>query len=235
MRRLAAQPPRYLPEPDYLLTIAAADIFIIADTLPFSKHNTYNRTRIRNATGAQWLTVPVLQKGRRGQALHGVRISKQRDWPRQHWKSLLVNYQNAPFFEQIADTLEPLYRQDWSRLVSFTCALLQCLLQVLRIKTSMVYLSDLEHISEQREQRLLDLMARHHASSYLVVEGMPLDSASRQALGQHGYRLETLHLPPLAYHQQYEPFLPGMGVLDLLFNEGVDYFHELLDKTWIST
>jgi len=51
--------PQYLPWLGYFDKIAKADVFVLLDNVQFKKNEFQNRNKIKTATGAQWLTVPL--------------------------------------------------------------------------------------------------------------------------------------------------------------------------------
>ena len=59
MSTFAASPPHYLPGIDFFYKMSRAQQFVIADDLIYRDKGRVNRTLIKNASGMQWLTVPV--------------------------------------------------------------------------------------------------------------------------------------------------------------------------------
>ncbi|NIV92323.1 hypothetical protein GWN42_05845, partial [candidate division KSB1 bacterium] len=108
---LAAHQPAYLPDLTFFYKMSVADMFVLADTLQFSKHGAINRAKIKTARGINWLTVPVLTKGREGQSIAEVEINGAQAWQHKHWKTLVVNYTYAAYFEKYADFFANLYEK----------------------------------------------------------------------------------------------------------------------------
>ena len=58
--------PQYLPWLGIIDRIIKSDIFVMLDNVPYSKNYFYNRNRIKTANGWNWITAPVLFKGKFG-------------------------------------------------------------------------------------------------------------------------------------------------------------------------
>lgn len=98
----------YIPWKGYFDMIAAVDEFILYDDMQYTRRDWRNRNQIKTPQGVQWLTVPVLVKGKYHQKIRETEIDGT-DWATAHWKALAQNYRRAPHFSEIASWLEPLY------------------------------------------------------------------------------------------------------------------------------
>ena len=99
----------------------AAECFVVADTLPFSRQSWQNRTKIRtpDEQGRQWLTVPR-KHGATDKALNALELDASTPWARTHLRALHVNYSMAPFFERHAEDIEALLGEPYSSLGALT-------------------------------------------------------------------------------------------------------------------
>ncbi len=223
---VAAHHANYLPAIDVFAKMMVADRFVIADDVQYSKHALINRCRIKNAEGWQWLTVPVYTKGRLGQLISEVEINNSAAWARRHWRSLVVNYRHAAFFELWAGELETIYRRTWRRLIDLNLALIEFARRALRITTPVVLSSQLD-VAGTGSERLAGLTRAAGGTVYLCgadaagyVQKAPFERA--------GIELRFLNFEPPVYHQLFGVFVPNLSVVDLLFNEGAQS-HEFID------
>jgi hypothetical protein len=226
MRTLAAEILSYVPSESFFVLAASADIFVVADEVQFSTNGNANRTRIKTASGAQWLTIPVLSKGRGGQKLNEVEIDATRSWQRQHWRTIEFNYHNAPYFGELADGLETLYQQPYQKLADAAWEFLQFIWKALRWENLPQRTSALG-IASSGEQRLADLAKTLQAEVYVAHEKYRTVIRPER---MSGVQLQFVHweLPP--YHQQFGDFVNGLNMLDLLFNEGIAFTRERLQR-----
>jgi len=224
MRTLAAEVLSYLPTESFFVLAACADVFAVADDIQFSTNNNVNRARLKTAGGAQWLTMPILTKGRGGQKLNEVEIDPTRAWQRRHWRTMEFNYHNAPYFGELADELEALYQRPYQRLVEVAWEFLKFFWKALRWENLPKRTSEL-HLTGVGEQRLAELGRALNAGVYMAHEKY---RAVIRAERMPEMRLQFVNwnLPP--YHQQFDAFLSGLNILDLLFNEGVAFTRERL-------
>ena len=81
MKRVAIHQPEHLPWLGYLDKARRADCFVFLDTVAFKKNYFENRNRIRTPQGWAWVTVPILTKGKFGQAFTEVEINNAARWP----------------------------------------------------------------------------------------------------------------------------------------------------------
>lgn len=72
----------------------------------YRKQTYRNRAVILNAQGEQRLSVPVSCPRGPYTKTEDVRICYDKDWPRDHWRSLCTAYNNSPYFLYYRDELE---------------------------------------------------------------------------------------------------------------------------------
>lgn len=90
--RVAIHQPHYWPWLGYLHKMMEADVFVYLDNAAYEKNGFQNRSRFLIDRKEHWLTVPVLTKGRSGQAIKDVEVNWDADWSKKHYHTLLYNY-----------------------------------------------------------------------------------------------------------------------------------------------
>lgn len=221
--RVAIHQPQFLPWLGYLDKIDRADLFVVLDNVQFKKNEWQNRNRIRTAQGWQWLTVPVLHHF--GQKLSDVRINPQEDWRGKHVRAIELHYRHAPCRERFQEGLRQIYHRPWERLTALNLAVLEWLLGAFGIKTPLRLASDMT-LRDDPTDRLIDICRTVGATHYLAGAGaagymdLPRFDAS-------GIVLEVQDFRHPIYPQCYEPFVPGMAAIDLLFTCGDDALQRL--------
>jgi len=218
MKTLAAHPSCFFPGLEVFYKWSRADVFVVADDVQFVTHGDINRARIKSAAGATWLTVPVRHKGLRRQPIRQVAILQPASWRRRHLKSIAVNYKASAYFEKYIDFFEGFYRKRWERLRDINFAGLEFAREALGIRTPMRLSSEFG-IDSSGSQRIIDLAQALDCSRYLT------DTRSRSYLDaslfqRAGIELAFFEYSYPVYHQLFGEFLPGLSIIDLLFNEG---------------
>ncbi len=99
----------YLPWIGYFDQMNSADVFVLYDTVQYTKRDWRNRNRIVSRAGPFWLTIPVRTKGRFHQRVCDVEVADPA-WAQEHWRSIALSYGRAPHFRRYADELEALYQ-----------------------------------------------------------------------------------------------------------------------------
>ena len=98
------------------------------------------------AAGPQWLTVPVVTKGRYDQATRDVQIDESARWRQVHLRTLQQHAGQGPASRRAARrSSEPIYAQDGgTRLVELNVALIRAVVERLGIGTRLVLASELD-------------------------------------------------------------------------------------------
>lgn len=217
---VAIHQPECLPWLGFVDKIRQCDIFVLLDSVQFEKNYFQNRNRIRTATGAQWLTVPVLTKGRSAQAIKDVRINRAEPWEGRHRRALALHYAGAPFYDCWADGLAAIYGRPWERLVDFNVAVIRWVAEAFGLDRPFVRASELG-VTGRRSELLRDICVATGARTYLSgVSGR--DYLDELLFASAGIAVRYQNFRHPIYRQRYEPFTHNMSSIDLLFNAGPD-------------
>lgn len=214
----AIHQPHYLPWCGYLDKMDQADVFVILDTVPFSKGDWQNRNRLKTAQGWQWITVPVRHVS--GQVLMDVEIENGRgDWRRKHRNALKTHYAATPFYEEVRDTLDPLWDREWARLAPLAEASTRGLVRLAGITTPIQLASELGTLPEEPDQRLIQICRAVGADIYLAGSA-GLDYMEMSMWEASGIEVRFQRFEHPVYPQPFGEFLAGMSSVDLLCNCG---------------
>jgi len=217
--------PHYLPWLRYFEKMARADVFILLDTVQFSKNGWQNRNKIKTPNGPVLLTVPV--HAHLDQTLREVAIDNRQPWRAKHRRTLEQNYGKAPHYAEYEAFLDELYSQKWERLVELNAYLLGSLLRILGIETRVVMASSLD-VPGVATQRLINLIkavggTRYYSGAYAL--DTYLDAGLLEKAGI-GLELQEWHAP--VYPQLYGEFESDLSIIDLLMNCGPDSLRILM-------
>jgi hypothetical protein len=102
---LTIHQPEFLPLLGYFHKMAAADLYVVLDSVQYEKNYFQNRNKIRvdSTDGWAWITVPVLTKDRSTQLirqveLHPSIIKRQQT---KNWKTIEQSYKKNSIFRTI--------------------------------------------------------------------------------------------------------------------------------------
>ena len=103
--------------------------------MQYTRRDWRNRNKIKAPQGVQWLTVPVIVKGKYHQKIYETAINGS-NWPAEHWKALKYNYERAQCYKELSGILEDVYtKQSYSHLSALNKALIEFVCAYLGIKT----------------------------------------------------------------------------------------------------
>ena len=221
MKKIAILQSNYIPWKGYFDLIASVDEFIIYDDMQYTRRDWRNRNLIKTPHGVQWLTVPVLVKGRYNQKISETQIQGA-DWAEIHWKSLELNYKRAPYFSDIAKRLRPIYLDGgFTHLSALNRRLIDFVCTYLKITTTITNSSDYS-LSDGKTQRLAGLCMEAGGTHYVSGPSARsyLDESVFNIVGIEVMWFDYIGYPD--YPQQWGNFVHGVSILDLLFNCGPD-------------
>ncbi|MGD9642472.1 MAG: WbqC family protein [Elusimicrobiales bacterium] len=209
---------QYWPGLRLFAKMRAADLFIYLDDVQFEKREFQNRNRIRTPRGWQYLTAPVISKGRFSQKINEVELELPAGWLADHLQAIKMNYARAPFFKAHLPALEELHSRDYRLLSDLAMATMDFLKDGLGIKTPVRFSSEF-NVNEASSARLARLCAAAGADGYLSGAGARayLDPG---VFSYAGIKLSWQDFKPREYPQAFPGFEPDMSALDLLLNCG---------------
>ena len=223
---LTGHQPNYLPYPGFFHKVARADRFLIVDTVQFVKRGTFgwmhrNRIRTGSAQGWDWLSVPVLSKGKFTQKIFETKIDPVRSWSRKHWRTIEWNYRRAKYFDTYAADVKALYEKEWIRFSDLTCAFIELMLRLLRIRRPVERASTLG--IEGQAGGLIAAMCRATGADVYLSGVHGRDYLDPVALEREGVRVVYQEYTTPVYEQCWPgSFVPDLSIIDLLFNCGPD-------------
>lgn len=235
MTIVAAHQPHYMPWLGYLDKMAKADLFVVMDDLQYEAQNYQNRQRIKLASGAQWLTVP-LERGTQSDRICDKRIdnggSARQHWQRRTWLTLEFNYRRAPHWGKYADELRAVYAQTWVSLLELDMHMLDLARRWFDIRTPIIRASSLG-LSGQKTERLIDMCKKVGARCYLSGGGGSSDYLNVEQMGRSGIGVIWQHFDHPRYPQRHGEtgFVSHLAFLDILFNCGEQAKELLFDRT----
>jgi len=221
MKKVAILQSNYIPWKGYFDLIAAVDEFILYDDMQYTRRDWRNRNQIKTPKGAQWLTVPVLVKGKYYQKIRDTEINGT-EWAKSHWRSLIQNYRRAAHFDAIADLLEPVYlNESFTHISKLNHRLLQIICNYLNINTKITKSWDYILVDGKTE-RLAELCMQAGGTEYITGPSAR-DYIDEKIFADKGIKLTWFDYSGYpAYPQLWGEFIHGVSVLDLLFNCGND-------------
>lgn len=211
--------PAYLPWLGFFEQVQRVDAFVILDDVQHTKQDWRNRNRIRacGAEGFAYLTVPV-KKAPVETRVKDILVAYDQKWVARHLNLLKAHYARASHFDEHLPGLQAILELRLESLVDLNMRLTDWLMRSFGFSTPMVFSSSL-NVPGRKTEKLINICRAMEATD--LYDGWsaqnfidPEDFLTAR-LGLH-YQKYT----PVEYPQQYEPFVPYLSAVDVLFNCG---------------
>jgi hypothetical protein len=223
---LTAHQPVYLPWLGLFHKIALADVFVLFDDVQYLPKDWNNRNKIKTRTGPLWLTVPVLTAGHREKVIREIEVNNDLPWQRKHWRSLQLNYKDAPFFLKYASFFEDVYTREWRLISDLNEHMLQWFLGILGIKVQFLKASDYG-FRGKKSDLVLNMCRQLRADRY-IFGALGREYAEVTKFQEAGIKVVFQEYDHPTYSQQHGGFISHLSVVDLLFNCGDSSFDVLM-------
>jgi len=210
--------PAYLPWLGLLHKIALSDIYVFLDNVQFGKNSFTNRNKIKINKEAVWLTIPILLKNHLKKRIKEIEIDNFMDWRKKHWKSILLNYKKAPYFDKYSDFFEDIYKREWNFIADLDEYMLKWFLKELGVKTKFVRASEMD-CKGSKSNLILNICEQLKADLY-VSGAFGADYMKKEKFNEQGIKVYFQDYKHPVYPQADHNFLSYLGIIDLMFNCG---------------
>ena len=220
--------PTFLPHLGFFHKMAQCDVFILFDDVQLPRGKSYcSRVKIKLNDKEHWLTIPIKGKGEL-KKIYDVEVDYTKKWRRKHLKIIKSAYCKSKYFTDYFPIFEEEYTVE-QLLNTFNILLIKRIRNALGIKTALHVaslmigeeLSGLNHIIE-----LLKIMK---ADTYISGTG---EGSKRyidpEVFKKNNIKLKWQEFEHPIYPQLGNEFIPGLSIIDLLFNCGPESLNILM-------
>ena len=232
---VSAQQPLFMPWIGFFNKISLCDVFLLADSLQFTKKSWIHRNEIYLSQERAWLSVPVLTSGRFGQSIREVQIANiaGRDWRQKHWAKIWQSYHRAPYFEMYGPFFQDLYSREWEWLVDLNEAIIRFVVEALGLSTQIYATRELDlQLVGSKNDLILQICQRLGGDTYLLGIGYSQTYVDDAYLDSHGIKLLCQSFEHPVYPQMRDSFEPRLSIIDLLFNCGDKSREFVVNSGW---
>jgi len=214
--------PYFFPYIAYFSLIQSVEKFVIFDDVNFIQRGWVNRNNFLVNGDRCLLTLPV-KKASRDAKILDVSLFEIERFKNRFFKTLILNYKKAPFYDEVCPVLEDIFSFEGDSLSSFLERSLNAMAGYLGINTEFTRSSDLD-ISEslKGEDRIISICNRLGAEMYInPISGFELYSSG--SFQSEGIRLGFLRHLGTDYSQYSLDHVSGLSIVDVvMFNSTED-------------
>lgn len=225
--RFVALQSNYIPWKGYFDLMSTADLFVVYDSVQYTKNDWRNRNLLHGPNGPTWLTIPVQTAGRSSQRISEASVADGR-WARKHWMTVVQALGKRPHFAEYKQSWEAWFAEaaDLRLLHDINLVFMRGIAEQLSISTPIVDDTEFETGAADDEgtatDRLVALCKAAGATTYITGPA-GLDYMDLEAFSEVDIDVEVIDYTNYpAYPQLTEPFNHGLSALDLLANVGPD-------------
>lgn len=228
--KIAVHQPNYLPWLGYFYKMAECDKFVLLDNVQYEKNAITNRVKIKTPQGALWLTLSV--KRRFPQLIKEAKMANFQPEREKHLKAIELNYKKSKHFDYLFPELKKILEKEWQYLSELNIALIKLLKTKLGIETKLEISSGYDIFGKGTEL-LINLCKKLNADTYLSGQGGKMGGKKyleEDRFETAGIKLEYSDFVHPTYPQLWGDFIPGLSIIDLIFNCGPESIDILLKK-----
>ena len=215
-----------MPYPGFFHKVSHSDVLIVQDVTKFDERFS-NRNKIISSTEWTWLTVPI-KKNHKDYLLKDVQIFNDLKWNKVHRKKLESAYNKSNFFNKYNTDLNLILEQKWEMLLELNMAIIKKIFDWLKIKTKIVYESEIG-IEGEATNRLINICKAVNADVYLSGD-MGHDYLNEELFKQNEIELRYQNYTPKQYNQILSrEFIPNLSIIDMLSNIGHEEVRKILN------
>jgi len=227
---LSLMQPTYLPWLGYFNLIKNSDIFVIYTTTQLTKRSWQTRNKIKGNDGEVWLTIPIKKtKSRDNLLIKDAEINYESgDWVKKHLNSIRQCYSKSNYFEDIYPIIERVLNQRPKYLIYITVRMLIEFLDLLDINTEIVISDDIDY-SGKKDEALISICNELGVDRYMSVMGsMDYILSGDNLFEKNNIELLWHTYEHPIYNQVNGKFISHLGIIDCLFNVGIEETKKLL-------
>jgi len=218
--RIAIMQPTYLPWSGYFGLLDSVDLFVFLDSVQFDKRSWQQRNRIKTPNGIQWLTVPVLSKGKISQRINEVQIDSSAKFSIKHKKSIFHSYNKAPFYNEASEILFPLLDSKELSILKLNFNMIKRINSYIGITTETVLASDIG-CTGSKSGLLASICSHVGASEYISTLGSKVYLDESSDFSKIDVPVKYFHFKHPKYPQLFGEFIDSMSIVDMLMNCGM--------------
>lgn len=220
--RISIHQPNFFPWLGFFHKIVNSDVFVIFDHVQFPQKGSTWGNRVRFLIGGEdkWFTVPILRSGKNVQNYNEIMFEGRQNWRKKMVHMLQANYSKSPFAEEVFEAILPIIYFESENLAEYNLNAILGILKLLDNPQKKIVKSSSIEVNGKGTDLLVNIVKNLNGDIYLAgggASGYQVD----KLFEQNGIDLlyQNFQHPKYAQHKT-KSFVPGLSILDTLFNAG---------------
>ena len=229
---VAIHQPNFFPWLGYFDKINRCDVFILLDNVQFPKTGgTWtNRVKIAANGSPAWITLPVARNYSGTRLISEMQINESTCWRKKLLKTLQTNYGKAPYFKQALPILEPLIMNQTESVADYNIHAITRLCSELGFDTKKLVRGSELQANGSATDLLIEMTKSVGGTAYMCGGGSG-GYQEDEKFHQEGLELSYQNFKHPTYEQTgTSAFIPGLSILDALFNLGFERLARLIQR-----
>lgn len=221
--KIGIHQPNFFPWLGYFHKLSQSDIFIILDTVDIvlgSAKSITHRVKIKSNGGEKWLSLPII-KGQ-SKIIKDIELNNNSEWRVKLINQVGEYYRKAPYFEEVFPFVSDCINNEVNNLSEYNIDIIEKVARKMKIDTPIIRASELNVSELDRNKRLIQLIQEVNGNIYLSGKGGK-SYHDETLFVENNISIEYLNYIQPEYKQLHGTFIPGLSVLDYLFN---NYFNQ---------
>lgn len=230
-RVVAIHQPNFFPWMGYFNKIARADLFVLHDALQYPKGgsgNLLNRVEVLNNHEPRWITVPIVRSYHGTRLINETEISNTQPWRNKILNIIRSNYGKAPHFADVYPLIEDVIQNSTGNLAEFNVAAIKRLSESLHLDTSKFLLGSSLDVTSRATDMLVDVVKAVGGTGYLCGKGAAKYQEDEKFAAAGIDLVHQNFTHPVYGQYNTGVFVPGLSIIDVLMNCGVDKSGDLV-------
>ncbi len=223
--------PVYFPWLGTLHKIAKSDTLVLYDDCLASRPSWMNRVYIVERGEKKWLTVPIFFSASQRQLARELQTNAITQWPIKHLKTIRQLYSRSTYWEDVQQLILPLHNLRRTQLAAINTVTMRHTLSLLGIRTPIVRSSKLDYDrATQACDKLAQIVTAAEGTAYLNGMGAGSYFNDTPFLDRNITVLQQRFTEPGYQPFNAPSFIPGLSVIDVVSNIGLNGVTNLLEK-----
>lgn len=218
--------PNFFPWIGFFEKISKSDIFVFLDKVQYSGGSWSNRVKVINQMKPSWITCPISHTGEY-QYLNDVRIDEKQQWKKKFKTILDINYSKSDYFLDNFEFICKMIDVNEIFLSIYNIKNIKKICKLLDIETEFYLQSDMT-TAKKATGLIIEITKQVGGTAYLCGAGSANYQGEDVFSESHITLIHQNFVHPIYPQMHSGNFIPGLSIIDVLLNCGIEGTKKLL-------